>query len=82
MHAIPGELLDIELFGFEKGAFMGGLSEKTGKFELVNGGGAILLVRIHTECLAYRNSTRGWGKYSPFQPEIQHLPHLFFKITR
>ncbi|AKU91050.1 hypothetical protein AKJ08_1437 [Vulgatibacter incomptus] len=36
--AIPGELLETELFGHEKGAFTGAHAEKPGKFELANGG--------------------------------------------
>ena len=32
--AIPGELLESELFGFEKGAFTGAVQAKPGKFEL------------------------------------------------
>ncbi len=36
--AIPGELLENELFGSEKGAFSGAYSRKIGKFELAEGG--------------------------------------------
>ncbi len=36
--AIPGELLESELFGYEKGAFTGAVSSKPGRFELANGG--------------------------------------------
>lgn len=38
MSAIPGELLESELFGYEKGAFTGALARKKGQFELSNGG--------------------------------------------
>lgn len=38
----PEALLDTELFGFEKGAFAGTVSEKRGKFEQANGGTIIL----------------------------------------
>ncbi len=36
--AIPGELLESELFGHEKGAFTGASYAKKGRFELANGG--------------------------------------------
>lgn len=36
--AIPHELLESELFGFEKGAFTGAIERKTGKFEQANNG--------------------------------------------
>jgi formate hydrogenlyase transcriptional activator len=36
--AIPTGLLESELFGHEKGAFTGAISQKIGRFELANGG--------------------------------------------
>jgi phosphotransferase system HPr (HPr) family protein len=36
--AIPPNLLESELFGYEKGAFTGAYKEKRGKFEIANGG--------------------------------------------
>ncbi len=36
--AIPENLLESELFGYEKGAFTGATNSKPGKFELANGG--------------------------------------------
>lgn len=38
MGAIPGELMESELFGHEKGAFTGATGTKTGKFEEAQGG--------------------------------------------
>jgi len=38
MAAIPAELLESELFGYEKGAFTGATARKTGKFEKANKG--------------------------------------------
>ena len=40
--AIPGELLESELFGYEKGAFTGANSTKKGKFELAHNGTILL----------------------------------------
>lgn len=38
MAAIPRELIESELFGYEKGAFTGAVARKAGKFEEANGG--------------------------------------------
>jgi two-component system response regulator AtoC len=40
--AIPGELLESELFGYEKGAFTGAEARKIGKFELAHKGTILL----------------------------------------
>src|SRR5580704_5764432 len=40
--AIPTGLLESELFGYERGAFTGALSQKIGRFELANGGTLLL----------------------------------------
>jgi DNA-binding NtrC family response regulator len=40
--AIPAQLLESEMFGFEKGAFTGATVRKPGKFELANGGTLLL----------------------------------------
>lgn len=36
--AIPAEMLESELFGYERGAFTGAIKERVGKFELADGG--------------------------------------------
>ena len=43
--AIPAELIEAELFGYEKGSFTGAMERKAGKFELA-AGGTILLDEI------------------------------------
>src|SRR2546427_11233580 len=40
--ALPRDLLESELFGYERGAFTGAVSEKPGKFELANKGSIVL----------------------------------------
>jgi two-component system response regulator AtoC len=40
--ALPHELLESELFGYERGAFTGAVSDKPGKFELAHGGTILL----------------------------------------
>src|SRR3984885_8819943 len=52
--AIPKELIESELFGYERGAFTGAVASKPGRFELANGGtlfldeiGEILFYRLN-----------------------------------
>ncbi len=40
--AIPENLLESELFGYERGAFTGAVNSKSGKFEMANGGTLLL----------------------------------------
>ncbi len=40
--AIPKDLIESELFGYEKGAFTGAVSAKEGKFEMADGGTLLL----------------------------------------
>ncbi|MBF0318508.1 MAG: sigma-54-dependent Fis family transcriptional regulator [Nitrospirae bacterium] len=40
--AIPENLMESELFGYEKGAFTGAMAPKRGKFELASGGSILL----------------------------------------
>ena len=40
--AIPETLLESELFGYERGAYTGAVSQKLGRFELANGGTILL----------------------------------------
>ena len=40
--AIPGELIESELFGHVKGSFTGAIKDKTGKFEAANNGTIVL----------------------------------------
>jgi len=49
--ALPTDLLESELFGYEKGAFTGATGRKQGKFELANGG-TIFLDEIGEMCPA------------------------------
>jgi two-component system response regulator AtoC len=66
--ALPGDMLEGELFGFEKGAFAGAMRAKAGKFELCEKG-TILLDNI-TEMPA------------PLQAKLLHVLHekQYFRV--
>jgi DNA-binding NtrC family response regulator len=79
--AIPNTLLESELFGHEKGAFTGALSQKPGKFEMAKGGTLLLdeisnlsldsqaaLLRVLQEKKAFRV-----GGTRPFTVDIRLL---------
>jgi formate hydrogenlyase transcriptional activator len=67
--AIPTGLLEGELFGHERGAFTGAISQKIGRLELADGGTLFLdeVADIPSEiqpklCEPFRNrSLNGWG---------------------
>src|SRR5438270_8567016 len=67
--AIPHELLESELFGYEPGAFTGATRQKLGKFEQANGGTIFLdeISEMHPALQAkllhvYRTtSSHGWA---------------------
>jgi two-component system, NtrC family, response regulator AtoC len=48
--AIPGTLLESELFGFQKGAFTGAIASKPGRMELANGGTLFLDEIVDLDC--------------------------------
>src|SRR5205814_4267480 len=62
--ALPHELLESELFGYEKGAFTGAATDKPGKFELAHRGTLLLdeigemSALLQAKLLHNRKSTR------------------------
>ena len=77
--ALPEPLLEAELFGYEKGAFTGAMSQKIGKFELADGGTLFLdeisemspgmqakLLRVLQEEVFYRV-----GGITPIQVDVR-----------
>jgi formate hydrogenlyase transcriptional activator len=70
--AIPTGLLESELFGYERGAFTGALSQKIGRFEMANRGTLFLdeVGDIPWICGSYsapcrRRHSRGWAAPGP-----------------
>src|ERR1017187_5843742 len=53
--ALPGELIESELFGYERGAFTGAFASKPGKFELAQGGTDRKSTRLNSShrCISY-----------------------------
>ena len=67
--AIPTGLLESELFGHEKGAFTGAISQKIGRFELAHQGTLFL------ECATSPSSSRGeWAGGSRPSPPRRWTP--------
>jgi DNA-binding NtrC family response regulator len=85
MGAIPTELIESELFGYEKGAFTGANQSKSGKFEMANGGTLFLdeiaELDVHLQAkllrvLQEREVTRlGSHKAIPFKCRIITATH-------
>jgi two-component system response regulator FlrC len=79
--AIPDNLIESELFGYEKGAFTGAMNKKPGKFELADGG-TILLdeigeIPIHLQAKLLRvlqeKEVERLGGTKPFKTDIRIL---------
>lgn len=64
--AIPEGTIDSELFGHEKGAFTGALSDRKGYFEVTDGGTIFSGDRVrHVQCRqSYSNQKAGCGRCS------------------
>jgi DNA-binding NtrC family response regulator len=72
--ALPENLFESELFGYEKGAFTGALGTKAGRFELAHGGTSRLPSRFGDQ----RIPPSGWneGRESGYQNNCRHQPQL------
>jgi hypothetical protein len=67
--AIPTGLLESELFGYERGAFTGALSQKIGRFEMAQGGLCFWMQILS------RGKSGGFGLLQ----EDERIPELFIR---
>lgn len=64
--ALPGDLLEAELFGYEKGSFQGALTQKKGALEIANGG-TVFLMDIDSATSAFQAKLNQFLQNSSFR---------------